>query len=72
MIEQQKDGKWLAKCDICTWKTLKQKKGNAETSLKNHINIAHKTGKKRIKDRKPSIPPEQKPEDIPSPIKEQS
>jgi hypothetical protein len=70
LIKQEKDGKWLAKCNICQWKTLELEKKDAENKLANHISMVHKKGVKGIKKKKTPISPDKVPPNIPSPIKE--
>jgi hypothetical protein len=70
LIKQEKDGKWVAKCDICQWKTIESEKKDAEHKLSNHINIVHKRGIKGVEKQKLPISPGKLPPQIPSPIKE--
>ncbi|MBN1784940.1 MAG: hypothetical protein JW815_04315 [Candidatus Bathyarchaeota archaeon] len=70
MIKQENDGKWLAKCDICQWKTFELERKDAENKLANHITIVHKKGITGTKKKKTPISPEKMPPKIPSPIKE--
>lgn len=70
MIKQEKDGKWLAKCDLCQWKTLESEKKDAENRLSNHINIVHRKEVAGVKKQKVPISPDKMPPNIPSPIKE--
>jgi len=70
LIKRETDGKWLAKCDICQWKTLEPKRLDAENKLSNHISIVHRKGKRSIKEQKLPISPDKLPPNLPSPIKE--
>jgi hypothetical protein len=70
LIRQENDGNWLAKCDLCQWKTLESKRKDAENKLSNHINMVHKEGIKGIKKQKLPISPDKLPPNLPSPIKE--
>lgn len=70
VIRQKKDGKWLAKCDLCQWKTSESERKDAENKLSNHINMVHKRGVKGVKKQKPLISPDRMPPKTPAPIKE--
>lgn len=70
LIRQEKDGKWLVKCDICSWKTLEQTQKKAENKLANHLNTVHREGRKWIQEQRPVIPPGEMPPNIPTPVKE--
>lgn len=70
LITQENDGSWLAKCDLCQWKTLESEKEDAQNKLSNHISIVHKKGVASIKEKKRPISPGKMPPNIPSPVKE--
>jgi hypothetical protein len=70
LIREEQDGKWLAKCDLCEWKTLESKKIDSENKLSNHITIAHRKGVTKIKKQKSPVSPDKAPPNLPSPIKE--
>ncbi len=71
MIRQEKEGKWLAECDICSWKTQETDRISAENRLERHLNIAHRTGGRGLEKQKPRVSSEEKPPELPEPIKEQ-
>jgi hypothetical protein len=72
MIRQESEGRWLAKCDLCSWKTVESNRETAESNLRNHLSLTHRKGRRRKMKKKPRILPEEKPPQIPSPIDEHS
>ncbi|MDG6221825.1 MAG: hypothetical protein IAX21_06690 [Candidatus Bathyarchaeota archaeon] len=70
MIIKEDNGNWLAKCDLCQWKTLQPKRSQAQNKLSNHINKVHKKGIKTIDQQKVPNSPAKMPPNLPAPIKE--
>lgn len=70
MIKQEENGRWLAKCDICQWKTYEASRLNAENKLSNHIDMKHKKQKITIKKQKPPLPAKDFPPRLPPAIDE--
>lgn len=70
MIKKLEEDRWLASCALCSWNTTEDDEKTARINLTRHINTAHKNkGTKVIEGE--TIPPSEKPPDIPEPISPQ-
>jgi hypothetical protein len=57
MIKQQEDGLWLAKCDICSWRSVEPEEAGARRKLSRHFNVTHRRGDKGASKRIRRTPP---------------
>jgi hypothetical protein len=67
MIEEIENGKWLAKCDICSWSKTEENEEFARRSYSEHMNKVHKKEGSETMEGAP-ISPRKKPPNIPEPI----
>ena len=48
MTFEEKDGKWLVNCNLCSWKRFEESREKAENSYADHVSREHRAGTKGV------------------------
>ncbi|MBD3172809.1 hypothetical protein GF326_10085 [Candidatus Bathyarchaeota archaeon] len=68
---KQVDGKWVAECKLCDWKTIEETEKGARKVLNRHIDVTHKKPTVTVPQRRSPVKEENKQGNLPEAEKPQ-